>query len=303
LEAKLVEYETSRSVSKNPGTSRINEQGDSVMKILLIYFSATGNTANMVKVAKERFMELGVEVDEHDITSYSARQAEIDLRQYQAMVLGVPIHSHRAPRVVREWLRTLDGNGKKCSMFFTYGGFGVHPAHYSTRQILEEQGFVVVSSAEFLGKHTFNLGGWKALADRPDASDFHVAKEYVTKTHKRFTGEDTNTLGELERTELGEEQLDVLETYRFRALTKLPTRDGEDCSMCMICEESCPTEAMNAESGQAEKKKCIACLRCVANCPDDALVINDMSGIWQFKLGMENATAESLNSKRSKIYL
>jgi hypothetical protein len=130
-------------------------------------------------------MELGVEVDKHDITSYSDRQAEIDLKQYQAMVLGVPVHSRRAPRVVREWLRTLDGKGKKCSMFFTYGGFGVHPAPYSTRQILEEQGFAVVSSAEFLGKHTFNLGGWKALADRPDASDFHVAKEYVTKTHKR----------------------------------------------------------------------------------------------------------------------
>jgi hypothetical protein len=46
-------------------------------------------------------------------------------------------------------------------MFFTYGGFGVHPTHYSTRQILKEQNFIVVSSAEFLGAHTFNLGGWR----------------------------------------------------------------------------------------------------------------------------------------------
>ncbi|MFC1716984.1 EFR1 family ferrodoxin [Candidatus Poribacteria bacterium] len=273
------------------------------MKILLMYFSATENTAKMAKVVKEGFMELGAEVDEYDITSHSDRQAEIDLKQYQAMVLGAPIHSRRAPKVVREWLRTLDGKGKKCSMFFTYGGFGAHPAHYSTRQILEEQGFAVVSSAEFLGKHTFNLGGWKALADRPDASDFHVAKEYVTKTHKRFTGEDTNTLGELEKTEHGEEQLDVFETFRFRVLTKLPTRDGEDCSMCMLCEESCPVGAMDAEAGQAEEGKCIACLRCVADCPDDALVINDMSDIWQLKLGKENATVESLNSKKSRIYL
>ena len=45
-------------------------------------------------------------------------------------------------------MKTLEGQGKKCAMFFTYGGFGVHPTHYSTRQILENQNFVVVSSAE-----------------------------------------------------------------------------------------------------------------------------------------------------------
>ena len=39
------------------------------MKVLVVYFSATGNTAKMAKVIKESFIELGVEVDEYDITS------------------------------------------------------------------------------------------------------------------------------------------------------------------------------------------------------------------------------------------
>ena len=51
-------------------------------------------------------------------------------------------------------------------MFFTYGGFGVHPAHHATREILEERHFRVVSSAEFLGAHTFNRAGWEAMVDR-----------------------------------------------------------------------------------------------------------------------------------------
>ena len=46
----------------------------------------------------------------------------------------------------------------------------------------KEQHFRVVSSAEFLGAHTFNLGGWKALEERPDERDVAVAKEYVEKT-------------------------------------------------------------------------------------------------------------------------
>ncbi len=273
------------------------------MKLALIYFSATGNTATIADKIKINFMALGAEIDEYDITSYSARQKAIDLKPYQGIIFGAPIHTWRAPRVVRDWLRTLEGKGMKCSMFFTYGGFGVHPTHYSTKQILEEQNFIPVSSAEFLAPHTFNIGGWKAMEDRPDVSDFEVAKEYATKTYKRFTGEDPGTLGDMEKTKYTDEELDKIESFRFNILTKLPTRDGEDCSMCMVCEESCPTGAMDAEVGQAEMEKCIACLGCVESCPEDALKINDMSETWSFKLEMEKTTEELIKDQKSRIYL
>ncbi len=273
------------------------------MKILIPFFSATGNTAKITKVIQESFNRLGAKADDLDITSYSSRQSALDLKSYDAVVFGAPIFSNRAPRIVREWLMTLDGNGKKCSTFFTYGGFTVHPTHYSTKEILQKQNFVLVSSAEFLGKHTFNLGGWKAIPDRPDKSDFDVARQFVTETYKRFTGEDKNILGELEKTTHTEEELDSFESFRFKAVTQLPTREGKDCSMCMICEELCPTEAMKAEAGEAQAGKCIACLRCVYNCPDEALKINDFSHIWPMKLKMENETEETIRNKKSKIYL
>lgn len=272
------------------------------MKVLILYFSATGNTAKIAEVIEEKFEEVGVGVTMSDITPYGNRQRKIDFEPYQAVVFGAPIHSSRAPRAVRDWLRTLDGQGKKCSMFFTYGGFGVHPTHYSTRQILEEQNFIVVSSAEFLSAHTFNLGGWRALEDRPDEIDFDVAKDYVELTYKRFTGEDDRILGELEKTEHTEEQLDSIEALRFKVLTQLPTRGGEECSMCLVCEELCPTGAMKAESGEADKKKCIACLACVSNCPEKVLKINDMSNSWSVKLDMAKVTEESIKEQKSKIY-
>jgi ferredoxin len=203
---------------------------------------------------------------------------------------------------MREWLRTLDSQGKKCSMFFTYGGFGTHPAHYSAQQILKEQHFHVVSSAEFLSTHTFNLGGWKAMVGRPDERDFTVAKEYVELTYRRFTDEDESFLGELEKTKHSEEVLDAAEASRFKKVTQLPTRGGVECSMCYTCEESCPTGAMEAELGEADKGKCIACLACVANCPDSALAINDMSKSWSSKLEKENTTEEDLQGKKSIIY-
>jgi Fe-S-cluster-containing hydrogenase component 2 len=72
----------------------------------------------------------------------------------------------------------------------------------------------------------------------------------------------------------------------------------------MICEELCPTHAMNAEMGEAnEKEKCIACLRCVDNCPEDVLSINDLRPVWPLALDMSKETEESVRKKRSKIYL
>ena len=67
-----------------------------------------------------------------------------------------------------------------CYFFQAYGGLTVHPIHFSTREILENRGFDLVSSAEFLAKHTFNIGGWSALEDRPNESDFGVARMIVS---------------------------------------------------------------------------------------------------------------------------
>ncbi|MCX5851469.1 MAG: EFR1 family ferrodoxin [Deltaproteobacteria bacterium] len=273
------------------------------MKVLILYFSATGNTRKIAKVIGDTFTQMGCEVAMSDITANADRQKKIDLKPYHAVVFGAPIHSWRAPRVVREWMRTLDGQGKKCSMFFTYGGFGVHPTHYSTRLLLENQNFIVVSSADFLGCHTFNLGGWKAMEGRPDKSDFNVAKKYAKTTYKRFTGEDNGILGALEKTNHTEEQLDSIESFRFNVLTQLPTRGENECSMCLVCEELCPTGAMDAESGKADKGKCIACLACVANCPENVLKINDMSKSWSFKVEMEKTTEASMRGQKSRIYL
>jgi len=273
------------------------------MKIRMVFFSATGNTQKVTHVIRERFTELGAEVACTDITPPESRSEAVTMDGFDAFVIGAPIHSNRAPRLVREWLGRLSGNGKKAAMFFTYGGFGVHPTHFSTREILAVRGFRVVSSAEFLGKHTFNLGGWAAMTDRPNDADFAVARLFAEKTFRRFAGEDPGLLGDLEKTTHSGEVLDNFELFRFTAITQLPTRNGAGCSMCMKCSEVCPTGAMDVEKGEADRQRCIVCLGCVAACPEDVLRINDVTALWPMKLKGEGETEESLKKKESKIYL
>lgn len=273
------------------------------MKILLCWFSATGNTAAIAEAIEGRLSELGAEVNSVDITLSSTREDPIDLTPYQAAIFGAPIHSMRAPRVVRNWLETLDGQGKKCATFFTYGGFQVHPTHYNTKEILSRRNFNVLASAEFLACHTFNLGGWNAMEGRPDASDLALAGQFADKIFDRFSGKDPAAVSELDPGPFTETELDNLEKGRYKVVSKLPTRDGAECQLCLLCEEQCPTGAMDAQAGQADPTLCIACLRCVKDCPDQALKINGLAPFFRLKMEKDGETIASLQSKKSKLYL
>ena len=273
------------------------------LEIALIYFSATGNTKKIADTIENYLESPDMSVTKIDITSSESREIQISLGKYDAVIFGFPIYSLRAPRVCRLWLEGLDGEGKKCSVFFTYGGFGKDPAHYYIKELLEKRNFTLVSTAEFLGVHTFNRCGWQAAEGRPNQADFKTAEEYIHKTLRRFTGDDPNVMGDFDKPMYSPEQLNQAEKFRFKLITQLPTRHTPNCSMCMLCEKLCPTNAMDAEKGLADPASCIACFRCIANCPDGVLHTNDISGTWDNKLKMHNTTKEEIDQMKSKIYL
>ncbi len=273
------------------------------MNIMLAYFSATGNTQKIANVIQKKLVEEGINVTKLDITSKSSREKDVAVNQYDAFFFGFPIYSMRAPRVCREWLQKISGRGKKCSVFFTYGGFGKDPAHYYMKELLDKQNLKLVSTAEFLGAHTFNRSGWKAAEQRPNKQDFEIAQDYTIKTIQRFYGQDLNELKDFNKPMFSSSQLDQAEKYRFHIITKLPTRDNNSCSMCKLCEKICPTNAMDYVKGTANHDSCIACFRCIANCPDRVLHTNDLSNTWSKKLELHKTTKEEIDNLVSRIYL
>ena len=270
------------------------------MKIGLIYFSVTGNTEKIVAVVNNTLEDLNNEVEEFNITNYSDRSKSLNLSQFEAYIFGFPNYYGRAPRLIREWLLTLNGEGKKCSVFFTYGGVHFGIAHHNIKNILTKQNFVLVSTAQFIGKHTYNITGWKLNENHPNQDDFEIAKDYTLKTYKRFIGEDPKIVS-FEPTKFTEEIADQWETTTKRAIP-LPFRE-EECSMCRTCEESCPVNAMNAEKGKPNRKACIRCFRCVVNCPENVLKTKDMTSLLQLLMKITKITEEIVNSRKSKIFL
>ncbi|MCF8043902.1 MAG: flavodoxin domain-containing protein, partial [Desulfarculaceae bacterium] len=85
------------------------------MKVLICYFSATGNTGQIAQAINDRLAKLGAQVEIKDVTALEDRQQPASFDQYDAVIFGSPIHSMRSPRLFREWLATLEGNGKRCA--------------------------------------------------------------------------------------------------------------------------------------------------------------------------------------------
>lgn len=279
-----------------------NEE-DKTLNVMLIFFSATGNTKKVANTIEKKLKALDIAITSYDITSYENRNKKMSFSDYDAIIFGFPIYSLRAPRVCREWLEQQNGEGKRCSVFFTYGGFAKEPAHYYMKELLEQRHFSLVSTAEFLGAHTFNYSGWKAVEGRPNSSDYKVAEEYILKTLERFRDEKVQTISDFETPQFTSDQLDQAEKYRFSIITQLPTRNGEGCSLCMLCENLCPTNAMNAVKDYVDKDACIACFKCLANCPENVLHTNDIAHTWESKLKMHNTTQTDVDHQVSKYFL
>ena len=160
-------------------------------KIALVYFSATNVTHTYAGVMKEALLDHGCEVRLFDVTAHASRREPLPIDDFDGFIFGFPVFRDFAPSVINAWLPTLDGKGKRCALFLTYGGRTTGYAHFHTKLLLEQAGFHVLFSGEFLGRHSFNVGGWRILPDRPNAQDFALAREYAALAIERFSQDST----------------------------------------------------------------------------------------------------------------
>ena len=273
------------------------------MKIAIVYFSATGNTKAYAEIISDAMNKLGVQTFLLDITTPKVRETLLNFDDFEVVLFGFPIYSFRAPRIIRDWLSKLSVNQKKCAMFFTYGGASPGVAHISTKQILESRGFKVIASAEFLGAHSFNCAkGWSILSDRPNNADFDIARQYAFQLIEKLSMKDISNLV-LDSPTMTTSLLDQIEAYPFIIITQLPTRNGQECSMCLTCETLCPSGAFNATLGETDPTKCILCMRCINSCPDNILEINELTEACLKLKKRQKLTDDVLSQRESKFFM
>jgi ferredoxin len=272
------------------------------LKIAIVCFSGTNVTKSYAEVIHAQLTENGCETRLIDITPFSARQTPLPVDEYHGFVFGFPVYADFLPCVIDGWLPTLDGSGKPCAVFVTYGGRTSGYAHFHAFSLLRQAGFRVQFSAEFLGRHTFNLAGWDMLPDRPNQEDFTVAREFAALAITRFAHPNASTLP-LQKPSGYERALQEMRNRPSSAERKWTNpRRFITCSLCGLCESQCPVQAMDYLTGDSDPAKCIECLHCLYICPDKALKADDhMKGFYPAFLKEWKLTDDLMSRKQSKI--
>jgi ferredoxin len=273
-------------------------------RIALVHFSATDVTHTYARVMRDALLELGREADLLNVTSHAARQKPLPLDDYASAIFGFPVFADFAPSVINDWLPGLDGRGKACTQFFTYGARTSGYAHFHTKLLLEQAGFQVLFSAEFLGRHSFNVGGWRMALDRPNETDFRVARQYVALAVERFS-QKAPPVFRLQRPFGYNQTLAAAESRQRKGGEggwADPGRRTDECSMCGDCETECPTGAFDAARGVSDPGKCIECMRCVYICPDGVIKAHErVAAAYEGFLAHWHLTDEMMASKESRI--
>ncbi|MFW9995348.1 MAG: EFR1 family ferrodoxin [Candidatus Odinarchaeota archaeon] len=268
------------------------------MKIALIYFSATGVTEEYAKLMAHKLEKRGNKTRIVNILIPENR-SKIIFIEFDAFIFGFPVFDARLPTVAEDWLQTINVRQKRCSMFFTYGARALELAHQVGYHLLREAGFEVVLSAEFLGRHSFNVAeGWSLAEDRPNAEDRQTAKEFAEKSFERFMSSKVDWNYELEDFTYQKQEHGVV-TGLFSIF--YPLREEKECSMCKQCEEECPAKAFDATTGVTDKELCILCMHCVYICPDGVIEVGDATELYQKFKKHHKLTDEVVMNKKSKI--
>ncbi len=272
------------------------------MNIGIFYFSATGITEKIANHIAAILRKEGNSVKWKNIIKPESRQNSIDFLEFDTCFFGFPVFGGRPPTVAENWMRTLEGKNQKCSMFFTYGARDLEWAHQVTYYLLTRANFQVVLSAEFIGAHSFNVGeGWSLAEGRPNQLDFDVAMQFARESLKRFHGELLFNF-DLSRFVYEAIESEEIEETNGPFAIFYPFREQSECSMCYLCENECPAEAFNANSGEPDKSLCIQCMHCVTICPDKVLQIGNVSHIFkEYFIDKWGLTEDVVDKKRSRI--
>jgi len=268
------------------------------MNIAIFYFSATGVTETISNHIAAILEEEGNVVKLANIITPESRHPQFDFSEFDACIFGFPVFGGRPPTIAEKWMKTLEGRNLKCSMFFTYGARDLEWAHQVTYYLLTQANFQMVLSAEFIGKHSFNVAKGCSLAeDRPNQLDFDIATEFALQSITRFQ---TDSKFNIDLSEFSYKPVEIRETKGPFALF-YPSRGKDDCSMCDLCEKECPVEAFNASSGETNRKLCIMCMHCVIICPDKVIHVGEASQFFENFVKQTGLTEDVVDQKRSKI--
>lgn len=240
-------------------------------KILLFYFSGTGNTKWVVQKMASHLTALGNKV------VLASCEEEVNLGQevYDAEVIGIafPIYGSFAPILFQRFLDQLPCFENKPLFALTCAGYAAGDVLWHTVKPLRKKGYVPFLLGNFMMGNNLHLpilsplhvtGPEKMVRKlrRAHVKVEHLAK-LIDKGKTHMEGRDP--FGKL----LGMSQRGVIEKFVGRCFGGFSV---QSCIQCGWCVKNCPVQNIEfSDSGVKFLNHCMLCMRCYNFCDDKAI--------------------------------
>ncbi len=246
------------------------------MKILILYFSGTGNTYFAAKSIKESISS------EQYITLSPVETFNPErITDFDILMFGFPVYACRMPGFLKSFTDKFAlPKTKKMILFSTFAGMPCN-AMQKAANYFSGRGFNVIYSKglklpgsdaltfikkkSLYAKKLLNKDfkkGIKSLTEGIKYAIYHDKSRFVIKKNVFLAPVDFS--------------MKLIKPIEHKLSGKLYA--NEKCTLCGICEAVCPVDNIKIKNGKVIfKNNCVLCLRCITQCPAEAIQIGSLT--------------------------
>lgn len=250
------------------------------MKIIIYYFSGTGNTWWITNTLQQQLSLKKHEVEWYSIESIGIEEVTKQIHTADHIILGFPVYGSTAPRPMLDFINLFPATDNKqaISIFATHA-LASGDSAYQIGLMFLRKGYVLKQTKHFVMMNNFHIPKFRFYKPKND----HRLDQLLEKTNpkvERFAEEISNEqehiigknwvghlLGSLQR-----RHIDRVIQVVSKELKVEPSR----CIQCGKCQRICPSKNIEMTEGAVQLgNQCVLCLRCYSQCPTAAILLGE----------------------------
>ncbi|MCH5151748.1 MAG: EFR1 family ferrodoxin [Clostridiales bacterium] len=281
------------------------------MKVLICYFSGTGNTEKVADKFVSCFTELNNEVETVAVESVLDGKTLTDsfqtlLKNADLVGFGYPIHAFNAPAIVLEFAKRLPKlREKKRAFVFNTSGEPLELNNISSIKLcrlLKRRNIEVVSEYHYCMPYNIMFRHSDDMALKMWTTAEQLIPLDVDELQK-------NRPHVLKKVACGDFVAWVMRCEHWGGrLNGRQYKVSDECAHCEKCVRICPTHNIKIVDGKFKfGKNCLMCMRCAMLCPKNAIKIGwfnkwKVNGAYSFDEPATPEEQQHYNKMLTKAY-